>query len=187
MDIVTQFFSYLCGQGRCFIVDGQALPICQRCFGLYVGAALTGGWLLVTGLWKRGLPGRKVIILNLIVLLTAMLGGIHLIDLGPRWRLLCGLWTGHVAILWLAGGASQLYFSLRRTKPGWHRKHHIQAFIILAALTTLGMIFPWLTWPGAIFWIVTVIIGVLILCTTFVAAITAAIRWGVLRWDLIFR
>ncbi len=157
------------------------MPICQRCFGLYVGAALTGGWLIATGLWKRGLPGRKIIILNIIVLLTAMFGGIHLIDLGPRWRLLCGLWTGHVAILWLTGGASQLYFSLHRTKSGWYRKHQIQAFIIFAGLTTLGVIFPWLTWPGATFWIVTVVLGLLMLCSAFATASLIIIRWCLRR------
>ena len=181
MNIVTQLFSHLCGQGRCFIIDGQALPVCQRCLGLYAGAALTGGWLLATGLWKRGLPGRKVIILNIVVLLAAMLGGIHLVDLGPRWRMLCGLWTGHVAMLWLTGGASQLYFSLCKPKPGWRRRHTNQAYIILVGLTALGVIFPWLTWPGTTCWITAVVLGLLMLCAAFVLAIAAAIRWGVGR------
>ncbi|MBN2414988.1 DUF2085 domain-containing protein [bacterium] len=40
---VTLFFSPVCHQipGRCFIVNGHALPVCARCSGLYSGF-LTG-------------------------------------------------------------------------------------------------------------------------------------------------
>ena len=105
MDTLTYIFSHICGQGRPFVLDGEALPVCQRCLGLYAGAALTGLWILASGLWRRGLPERSAAYAHIVMLLAAMAGGVHWLDGGPAWRLVCGLWTGHVAMLWLVGGA----------------------------------------------------------------------------------
>ncbi len=33
MDSLTWIFSHICGQGRCFVIDGSPLPVCQRCLG----------------------------------------------------------------------------------------------------------------------------------------------------------
>lgn len=101
-------FSHICGQGRCFLVDGAPLPVCQRCMGLYAAAAITGACLLATGTWRRGLPSRGVMLMHASMLLAAMLGGLHTIDAGSAWRLICGLWTGHVAITWLLNGSAIL-------------------------------------------------------------------------------
>jgi len=105
MDALTYIFSHVCGQGRPFVLDGEALPVCQRCLGLYAGAALTGLWILASGLWRRALPERSAAYAHIVMLLAAMAGGVHWLDAGPTWRLVCGLWTGHVAMLWLVGGA----------------------------------------------------------------------------------
>ncbi len=101
-------FANLCGQGRCFIVDGEALPVCQRCLGLYAATAFTGICLLITGTWRKGLPPCGVGLLHSVMLLIAMLSGLHIIDAGPTWRLMCGLWTGHVVITWLLTGSAVL-------------------------------------------------------------------------------
>jgi len=103
--MLTEFFSHVCGQGRPFVLDGEALPVCQRCLGLYAGAALTGLWLVASGAWRRALPERSAAYAHIAMLLAAMAGGAHWVDAGPAWRLVCGLWTGHVAMLWLVGGA----------------------------------------------------------------------------------
>jgi uncharacterized membrane protein len=108
MEALTAIFGHVCGQARCFVVDGVALPVCARCTGLYLGALLTGLWLLAGGLRRRGLPDRHVVVLQVGALILALLGGIHVVDFGARWRLLCGLWTGHVAVVWLVTGAAQL-------------------------------------------------------------------------------
>jgi uncharacterized membrane protein len=105
MDALTYIFSHVCGQGRPFVLDGEALPVCQRCLGLYAGAALTGLWLVASGAWRRALPERSAAYAHIVMLLAAMAGGVHWLDAGPTWRLVCGLWTGHVAMLWLVGGA----------------------------------------------------------------------------------
>ena len=105
MENLTEIFSYICGRNRCFVIDGAALPVCQRCLGLYTGAFFTLVWLILTRTCRRGLSSRSITLLHIAMILTAMAGGIHLLDTGPRWRLLCGLWTGHVITLWLLGDA----------------------------------------------------------------------------------
>ena len=65
MQALTDIFSHFCGQGSCFVVDGAALPVCQRCLGLYVGALLTAVWLAATGIWRRGLGSWSVFLVTL--------------------------------------------------------------------------------------------------------------------------
>ena len=112
-DIIVRLCSHVCGQGRCFAVDGQALPVCQRCLGLYAGGAFTLVWLILSGLWRNGLPSRGVFAIQCAVLLVAGLGGWHVIDTGPRWRLACGLFTGYVTTYWLAVGIVCLWQNAR--------------------------------------------------------------------------
>ena len=41
IETLTDIFAHVCGQARCFEAGGRTLPVCQRCFGLYAGAAMT--------------------------------------------------------------------------------------------------------------------------------------------------
>jgi len=115
MNLLTEIFSHLCGQGRCFVIDGAALPVCQRCLGLYVGALVTLACLAASGAWRRGLPSRSIFAVNVAALLAAILGGLHVLDFGPLWRLACGMWTGQVATLWLIGGSVHLWQTVGTT------------------------------------------------------------------------
>ncbi len=113
-------FSYVCGQGRCFVIHGSVLPVCQRCLGLYAAVVVSGTALLFSGTWRRGYPSRNKVVLHALMLLTAMLGGLHAIDGGPAWRLICGLWTGHVAVVWVSGGVAVLAGRTRSMNtPRW--------------------------------------------------------------------
>jgi hypothetical protein len=144
VDAVTNFFAHLCSQGRCFVLDGEALPICQRCFGLYAGAAVTGAWLLLAGGWRCGLPNRAAGWVQGIALFAAMLGGLHAIDAGPAWRLTCGLWTGHVAALWLTGAGVQLaQVALPdvRLMRAWRRPQNVQLLAACPILAAAAWIF----------------------------------------------
>ena len=118
METLTAAFAYVCGQARCFVIDGVPLPVCQRCAGLYVGAFVTGVWLLLSRAARRGLPAYGVVCAQALALLVALAGGLHVLDSGPTWRLLCGLWTGHVALLWLVGGGNQLRAAARGGPAG---------------------------------------------------------------------
>ncbi len=63
---------------------------------------------MARSVWRFGLPPAGVLAVQSAAILAAMLGGLHIIDLGPAWRLACGLWTGQVAMAWLVAGAGEL-------------------------------------------------------------------------------
>ena len=174
MDVLSEIFSQLCGRERCFDAGGQALPICQRCLGLYVGAAATALWLAVSGIWRRGLPSRPVFLTHLAMLPAGILGGLHVIDAGAAWRVTCGLWTGHVAALWLFGGAVALR-RLRRAEGQlpWPRRDSLQALAAAPALAAMGVAIPRLMWLGAGLWSVAAAVGGMVLAAAVGAAIVA--------------
>ncbi|MBE3096455.1 MAG: DUF2085 domain-containing protein [Planctomycetes bacterium] len=180
--MLTEFFSHVCGQGRAFVLDGEALPLCQRCLGLYAGAALTGLWILATGLWRRALPERSAAYANIVMLLAAMAGGVHWLDAGPTWRLVCGLWTGHVAMLWLTGGAGHLLRLAGREPfedPPWPRGLRVQALAAGPVLAMLAVAFTQFLstgWPVAA---ALVVAGAMFLALALVRAIIGVAWWAV--------
>ena len=171
MEVLSEIFSHLCGRGRCFVAGGEALPICQRCLGLYVGAAATALWLAVSGIWRRGLPTRSVFVAHVAMLAAGILGGLHVIDAGPAWRAACGLWAGHVAAAWLVGGASALRRPQRQLP--WRRRDRLQALAAGPVLAVLGLAIPHLMWLGAGFWSVAAGAGAAVLAAGVVAAVAA--------------
>ncbi len=174
MDWLTNIFSHLCGQGRCFVSDGASLPLCQRCLGLYLGAGITAVWLATSGLWRRGLPNRGVSVVQVTLILAAMLGGVGLIDPGPTWRAACGLWTGHVAMVWLVGGARHLRRVRRgRSQLPWRAADRVGGLALPAALTALAAGLEWLAQARGSVWAAAGGLGVIAL-----AAALALAAWG---------
>ena len=179
MDILTDIFARVCGQGHCFEVGGEALPVCGRCMGVYFGGTATGVWLMATGLWRRGLPSWGVFLVNVVVLLAALAGGLHVIEGGTTWRVLCGLWTGHVVMLWLAGGSQHLVLLARGSaqKP-WRLGDKVQALAAIgvlaglaAAITQTGLL-KWLGWSVSA---AIIALGAVLLLAGLVAAIVALV------------
>ena len=186
METIRQIFSFICGQGRCFVVDGTALPLCQRCMGLYAGALLTAIWLVAAGTWRRGMPGWSVFLINTATLLTAILGGLRVLDYSPMWRLTCGLWTGHVVVLWLIGGAVQLRsLSRPQTRPQlpWRRRDKLQGLIFPAVLAGFAAACPLLLQIGRCLWTVVAVLGVSVLI--FMTVVAAGSLIGYCVWNLI--
>jgi hypothetical protein len=176
----ADIFSHLCGQGRCFVIDGEVLPVCQRCLGLYLGAALTAAWIVVGRLWRRGLPPTTIVVANAAALAAAMLGGLHAIDAGPRWRLACGLWTGHVALLWLTSAGAHLWRAGRanvRADDPWRRGDRLAALAALPALACLAIGFDRLTFLGRDFWSTAAALGAACLAGGLVLAAAGVARW----------
>ena len=182
METLREIFSFVCGQGRCFAVDGATLPLCQRCLGLYTGAFLTVIWLVASGIWRRGLPGWGVFLVNTATLLAAMLGGLRALDYGPVWRLTCGLWSGHVAVFWLISGAVHLW-SLSRLKIQaqlpWRKRDKLQGLVFPAALAGFAAVVPALLQVGWYFWTAVAVLGVAILMFTTGAAAGSLISYCV--------
>lgn len=160
MDTLFALFSHVCGQHRAFVVDGLVLPVCQRCLGLYVGAAVTFAWLLAARLHRSGLPPGRVLLLQAVLLSAALLGGLHVIDVGPRWRLACGLWTGYVAVAWLLAGSAHLGGRARPSRGGagdW------PALALPAGLTLLALAWDQVAPLGWWFWSAAALAGMLAL------------------------
>ena len=171
---LQEIFALVCGQGRCFVVAGEALPVCERCLGLYLGAAVTAICLVAAGTWRRGLPSRGVFLANLAVLVLALLGGVHALDPGQTWRVACGAWTGYVATLWLAGAANQLRD--RHNAPtealAWRGADKLAAVLALALGTAAALAIRPLLELGWAFWATVAAVG----C----AALWACAAWAVL-------
>ena len=176
-DSVFWFYGFICGQDRCFIIDGTLLPLCQRCLGLYLGALLTAVWLAATGLWRRGMPHWGVLAVHLTVLLAALLGGLHVIDPGPVWRLTCGLWTGHVLTFWLVGASFRLWHLARPTGPAsmtWRRSDVLQGLAVPLVLPLLAVAFPLAMKAGWEFWTGAALLGTALLGLATLAALLVA-------------
>ena len=180
VDTARELFSHICGQDRAFVADGMLLPVAQRCLGLYVGALLTALWLFGSGIWRRGLPSGSIVWLNVALLFAAMLGGLHVIDPGPLWRFACGLWTGHVCLLWLSSVAVQF---LRLSRTGalevlpWRTMDTVQGLALPAALVGLAALLPMLLALGWRFWTAAASLGVVVLATAITAALSAMGYW----------
>jgi uncharacterized membrane protein len=179
METLTEIFSYLCGAGRRFVIDGAALPLCQRCLGLYVGAALTGVWLVGSGIRRRGLPTWSVFAANVIVLLAAMLGGLHVIDGGATWRLICGYWTGHVVTLWLLGGAVQLQTLTGGAQQSpWRTRDKLQGVAAPVLLLILAMSFDSLAVLGWFLWASLAGAGAVVLAGVSILSVISVLRFA---------
>lgn len=175
---LTDVFAHLCGQGRCFVIDGEPLPVCQRCLGLYAGASVAAVWLAAPGALRVGPPGRPVVLLHSLMLLVAMAGGLHWIDAGPRWRLLCGLWTGHVAVLWLAMASAQLTRSVRDAPPAGierNRRRDRQLVALAAGLAGAAALFHQLALLGWSFWAGAAATGAIAVGAAGLAAVAAVL------------
>ena len=180
MNTLTDIFSYVCGQGRCFVVDDAALPVCQRCLGLYVGAAGTGMWIILRGLWRRGFPPWPVFVGNVAALLAAMLGGLHVADFGPLWRLACGLWTGHVAVGWLVAGAAHLRAGRPRVPAfaPWRPADRLLGCLWPPLLGALAWGFGPLLAFGRAFWTAAAAGGAVVLAASILIALVVAVEYG---------
>jgi len=178
METVTEIFSLICGQGRCFAAGAAELPLCQRCLGLYMGAALTASWLTASGAWRSGLPGRGIIIADSAALAAALLGGLHVLDFGPAWRTACGAWTGHVAVFWLscAAAAAWPHFRVPWPRLRGHETQNIQAALALAAVTAVALAIEHLLPLGWRFWTAVAAFGMMFCLAAAALAAAALVR-----------
>jgi len=182
--LLRDIFSHVCGQGSPLVCDGSPLPVCVRCFGLYLAAAVTAGWMLVSGLWRRGLPSWSAFLLHVAVLLAALGGGLGAWGGAPRVTLLCGLWTGHVAAVWLVGGGGHLWRLSRRAphpQLPWRRGDKIQAALAVAVLAALAWALPALTRHGWWAWSAATVLGAATLVVALASSGAALSAWVVRR------
>jgi len=110
MNAFSYLFSLVCSQdaGRSFVIDGQALPFCQRCTGVYIGMGLSFAFLLLTRYHKKGLPPRGIVYINIVSLLVMPVFGYHVLDPGALWRMWSGLIFGNAIAFLLLPAASTI-------------------------------------------------------------------------------
>ncbi len=181
MNTLQHLFTYVCGQGDCFLADGRVLPVCERCLGLYLGAAATLVWVLAARLWRRGLPDRSVALADVALLVAAMLGGLHVVDADGPWPMMCGLWTGHVALLWLSGGAGHLGRLARARAPSqvpWRTGDKTIGLAAGPALALAATAFWRWTPAGWWLWTAAALVGLAALAAALAAALVAVIVWA---------
>lgn len=180
MDTIIYLFSWVCGQERVFFADGAPLPVCQRCLGLYTGTVLTSVWLSVSGIWRCGLPSMSVFLVHLVILLLAMLGGLHIIDPGPQWRFLFGLWTAHVVTAWMVGAALYLWTQLgstTRQPRAWRTTDKFQSVLFPMLLAGLAALIPALLSLGWTFWTTIAVLGWVVLSVVILGVIVLLIKY----------
>ena len=168
---LESIFSHLCSSPRCFMVHGEPLPLCHRCLGLYVGASLTLIAWLALRIHQRGLPPWHVLLAQLAILSLATLGGLHIIDTGPAWRFVCGLWTGHTAIAWMLCASNSLTSS-----PPWTRRQAGGAWLVIAALCALAAASPFISRTPRLIWLLLALTGIAAILIAAAHAVTRVFR-----------
>ncbi len=104
-ELTREVFSLICSQNpaHTWAPNGVPLPLCERCTGFYVGAAIA----LVLLLWFRPVPNRLFRWLHAMLVLAMTPFGFHLVSHGAILRTMSGQWFGFgvVGLLWLLPGA----------------------------------------------------------------------------------
>lgn len=127
MTALHQFFSHICGQVHVWNVGGAPLPVCQRCTGLYVGAAFA----VVLWFLFRPRPSNALLWIHGAALLLMVPFGYHLVPQGPDVRTLTGFVFGFGLVYFL------LLLPAARTSDRWRNRgavYGLGAFAGAAAL-----------------------------------------------------
>ena len=163
MDTVNYIFSFLCSQDalRSFAICDHTLPFCQRCTGLYLALALTFIYLLATRHYKKGIPPRSILSVNIACIAVMVVSGTHLLDPGPAWRLWSGLLFGNAVAYLIFTGTWQFckasadssyskasilaffaFFAFLNTIPLWFPLDSVALYLLVNLLALIGLIAP---------------------------------------------
>ncbi|MBA7624898.1 hypothetical protein ES703_32312 [subsurface metagenome] len=173
MNGVSYIFSFLCSQDvlRSFAIGEQLLPFCQRCTGVHVGLGISFVYLLVSGHYKKGLPPRSILYVNIASLLIMPIFGFHLFDWGPMWRLWSGLIFGS-AIAFLLFPATSIICNEGKASGYYTKVSTSWFFALFAFLNTIPLWFP--VQSGYFYYTVLILAFIGLLCVLFCAvAVTA--------------
>jgi uncharacterized membrane protein len=137
-----QAFSLVCGQNpaHTWAPGGELLPVCQRCTGLYVGAAMA----LLLLLWFRPLANARYCWFHGLLLLLMAPFGFHLVPQDEVLRTMSGQWFGFgvVGLLWLLPGGKFFRKPARRPRSG---KIHL-----IIGATSLVLLPVFARWGGTL-------------------------------------
>jgi uncharacterized membrane protein len=121
-EILTHWFAVVCGQnpGHTWAPGGILLPCCQRCTGLYVGAAVA----VLLHLWLRPRLSGRFLEIHGAFLLAMVPFGFHWVPQGPTLRTLSGVLFGFAVatFLWLPLSQTVRAQACRNMLTHWHRE-----------------------------------------------------------------
>ncbi len=134
MIALHQLFFHVCGQAHVWSLGGQELPLCQRCTGLYVGAACALAlWLLF-----RPRPSNALLWIHGGALLLMVPFGYHLVPQSAEVRTLTG-WLFSFGLVYflllLPAGRLRAGFS---EHPAWYGRGAAAGTAVLIASLHLG-------------------------------------------------
>jgi len=98
-------------------------------------------WLLANRYYKKGLPPRIVIYVNIASLVIMPVFGFHLLDPGPGWRLWSGLIFGN-AIAFLILPGSLIICNEGKKVKSYTRFSTLSFFVVFIFLNTIPLWFP---------------------------------------------
>ena len=168
---MLQIFSWVCGQnaGHTWSPGGELLPMCQRCTGLYVGAALALVLLLV---FRPRLNGRYRWI-HVALVLGMIPFGFHLVPQGPVLRTVSGHYFsfGVIGLLWLLPGLK--YSAPAGPAAGRGRLHvllGVASVVLLPAIACWGgtptaLLLPWIGLTGLVAFAGLLLANIAIFCS----------------------
>lgn len=148
LELLTQLFAAVCGQNpeHTWAPGGVLLPVCQRCAGLYAGAAVAA----LLHLWARPRLTPRRLELHGAFLLLMVPFGFHWLPEGPLLRGMTGVLFGFgvVTFLWLPLGR----FLIVETSS-LESRHHLTSrwLLYVAALLVTMCTVPWLGAVGGKF------------------------------------
>jgi uncharacterized membrane protein len=141
LDFLHQLFSHVCGQNlsHTWSPGGEALPCCQRCTGVYVGAFVAA----LLHLARRPQPTSFWHWLNGAFLLFMIPAGFHWFSQGPELRAISGILFGFglVAFLWLLLPEKFTIYDLRFTTTKHGRRVNRKSQIVNAAALLAALVF----------------------------------------------
>jgi uncharacterized membrane protein len=169
VDIIRFFFSGICHQipERCLIINNQPLPLCARCTGMYLGAALTLLALWLVGQGRRNLlPTVPVNIILVVFIAFWVVDGFNstwalftsrrlLYEPNNTLRLITGFGVGTTIAIVLY----PIYHDVlwRDTVPRPMLDRYWQFLVVIGiAVVALGLL---IVWSGAPYWLWVFMLG----------------------------
>lgn len=151
MECLADVLARVCGQDPCWVLGGEALPFCQRCTGLYVGAAVAA----VLSLLFRPRPTNLSLGTHGLLLLLMVPFGYHLVPQNGVLRTLTGqlFAVGLVCYLSLLPGSRLGRWPRKdRAMPRAHAAGVLASLVIVQWTVHVGgrLAGAVLTWSGLV-------------------------------------
>lgn len=172
MIFLRELFSHICGQQHCWVLDGQALPFCQRCTGLYAGAFCAFVLILIF----RPRPNVFLYWIHGIFMLVMIPFGFHFIAHGGLMRTFTGALFGFGLVYYLALNPFTAWQAWKAA-TAWRTRAYLLLIAILLPLLLLTV-----RWGGglsALFLTGLGVLGFAALCL--LTAVNVAVLPGTFR------